>query len=306
MMLLWGCDRPSETDSKILMDTLVEIKTSVRNEAAVKKAFEEMERIDNKFSAYKEGSEVFKINSSKKTRIGVDDETRDLIRFALDISSASEGAFDITVFPLIKLWDIKKLKRVPSNKKINLALCNTGYQKISLSNGTLRRQSSAVQIDLGGFVKGYAVDKAVETLKKHGVKSALVNAGGDIRVFGDKYWKIGIQHPRKNDKLLGILTLKNKSIVTSGDYERFFIKDNKRFCHIINPKTGYPSDQLISVTVISDECVLADALATAVFVLGPERGLEFIKKQRNTWCIIVDNKGEIFVTGDLKKERFNY
>ncbi len=293
------------SDSKIIMDTIVEIKTHARHGSAVKKAFDEMERIDKKFSAHKEGSEVFRINSSKSEEIKVDGETRDLILFSIGISSISEGVFDLTIFPLVKLWDIKEQNKIPTNDEIKYKLRNTGYRKISLADGTLLKDS-CVRIDLGGFAKGYAVDKAVETLKKNGVKTGIVNAGGDIRAFGNKYWKIGIQHPRKKDGLLGILTLKNKSIVTSGDYERFFIKNGKRYHHIINPKTGYPADELMSVSVISDSCMLADALATAVFVLGTKHGLKLIENQKNAECIVVDNGGKIFTSKGLKNKNLRF
>jgi len=158
-------------------------------------------------------------------------------------------------------------------------------------------------IDLGGIAKGYAVDRASEILSNLGYKNHIVNAGGDLRVKGlkkNQRWTIGIQHPRATEKMTATISISDSSIATSGDYEKFFIHQGRRYHHILNPKTGYPEDGCQSVSVLSKETITADGIATAVFVMGPEKGFEFCKKWKTFECLIVDREGKPMMTHRLK------
>lgn len=309
LLLCGSCASQRETttsNSKILMDTLVEIKILDKNTAAIEAAFRELERIDKKFNVYNKNSEVHFINSSKSKKIPISDEMKNLLNFSIYISSITDGAFDVTIFPLVRLWNVKESEKPPSDAEIQRLISQIGYKRIALKNSSLIKERADIMLDFGGVAKGYAVEKAVKVLKEHGVKSGLINAGGDIKLFGDKSWNIGIAHPRKPNRLLGILKLKDVAIVTSGDYERYFIKDNKRYHHIMNPKTGRPAEGIMSVTVIAPDCILADALSTAIFVMGVERGLKLVELLQDVRCIIVDSNGKIFVSNGLKREKFRF
>jgi thiamine biosynthesis lipoprotein len=158
-------------------------------------------------------------------------------------------------------------------------------------------------IDLGAIAKGYAVDRAFELLQSLGYKNVLVNAGGDLRVGGLKnkqLWSIGIQHPRESKNFLARISVSDMAVATSGDYERFFIYEGKRYHHIFNPQNGFPTDDCQSVTVLCKEGMMADALATAVFVLGPEKGYTLCQKLEGVDCLIVDKEGKIIFSPGLK------
>lgn len=190
----------------------------------------------------------------------------------------SKGAFDITVGKISNRCNFAK-NLYPNQTELKKLLPYVNYRKIRVSNDSLYKESREIEIDLGGIAKGYIIDKAVELLREKGINQGFINAGGDMFLLGknkgDK-WRIGIQHPRDKGEIFASIALKNKAVVTSGDYERFFIKDNVRYHHIINPKTGMPANELISVTIIANQTWLADALSTAIFVMGVEKGLNIV------------------------------
>jgi len=289
--------------TKLLMGTTVEIKVLSANETqaekAIEAAFTEISHVDNIASIFKNESEVSRLN---RQGFSSDPELFEIIDRALYVSKLTGGAFDITVIPLIKLWAIKTDKpRVPAEEEINRTLKMIGYQRIKLDYKIKKVYLNKVEVDLGGIAKGFAVDKAIMVLKRYGVQKGLVNAGGDIRFIGDKTWSIGLAHPRLKDKLVKEIKLKNKAIVTSGDYERYFIQRDKRYHHIINPATGYPATECASVTIISDDAATADALATGVFVLGPRKGLALIERLKDTEGIIIDTQGNIYTSAGIQK-----
>ena len=169
------------------------------------------------------------------------------------------------------------------------------YRSIILDkkDQTVKFKRKGMAINLGGVAKGYALDRAIKVLKERKVKEALINAGGDIKIMGKRDWKIGLQHPRKEDEVLAVIKLKDQAIATSGDYQRYFIKKGKRYHHIINPETGYPANKCMSVTIIGPNAIQTDILATGVFILGPEKGMELIEILENVEGIIVDVQGKI-------------
>ena len=271
-------------DSKVLMGTTVRIQIPVSADqeeavarAAIDKALKEVARIEGVFSVYKDDSDVSRINRSKPVEaIPISDEVFGLIEKSIDCSKKTNGAFDITVKPLVDLWRAAGAKkRLPSDGEIAAALKKVGSQYILLdkAKGTITFQKEGMALDFGGIAKGYATDRAVAVLKECGVKNALVSSGGDMYCLGMKttkeMWKVGIQHPRDARKVFAALRLKDKAIDTSGDYEKYFILHGKRYSHIIDPRTGYPiGDNVVSATVVADDAASADMFATALCVLG--------------------------------------
>ncbi len=284
-------------ESRILMDTFAEIKcVSTRGEdEAIDSAFKEMERIERVFSKFKEDSEVSKINNiAGRQIVKVENEVFKLIEDSIRYSEMSDGSFDITIAPLMEVWGfVKKEARLPKDSELKEVLPLVNYKNIQLDreNKSIGFRQSAVKIDLGGIAKGYAVDRAKEVLKQNGINSALINLGGNIYAFGNPpgrdFWRIGIQHPKERDRIFLTLKLKDKGVSTSGNYERFFELNGKRYCHIINPKTGMPVEWVLSVTVIADTAEEADALSTAIFVMGWEKGFEMIDRLKGISAMVI-------------------
>ncbi|MDH4025627.1 MAG: FAD:protein FMN transferase, partial [Desulfuromonadales bacterium] len=271
--------------SRIMMGTVVEImaagQSSKTLEAAVEAAFAEMERLDKLLSRYNTDSEVSRLSQST-TGGEVSLSTVEVLTLGLEISSKSGGAFDMTLGKLKTLWAFdKESPTLPNAAELSAALSGIGPKALSLEGQQLRKASPQLQLDLGGIAKGYAVDRAIAILKQHGVANAAVNAGGDMYLLGQRHeraWRIGIQHPREEKGVLETVQISNRAVVTSGDYERFFEQDGVRYHHIFNPQTGMPARDCQSVTIVTDSVALGDALATAVFVLGPKAGLTLLEQ----------------------------
>lgn len=267
--------------TEMIMGTLVEITVIPGNEKAIREAFEALKKVDALMSTYKEDSEISILNREGKAQVS--EETLEVIEDAIKFSNSTDGAFDITCRPLINLWKkAKKEEKVPTEEEIEEAISLVGYQRIILEGNQIRLEKKGMQIDLGGIAKGYAVDKAIEALKKNGIKRALVNAGGDLYALGTdpqgEKWQIGVQDPREEDKIIDIIKVKDRAVATSGDYRRYFTLEGKRFSHIVNPKTGLTvQDVPMSVTIIGPDATTTDALSTGVFVLGPEEGMKLIE-----------------------------
>lgn len=319
ILCIAGCERRFK-ETKFLMSTIVEI-TAVGSEQncqqAMEQAFEEIERIDRLMNVYNADSEISRINNSAgKSSVQVSSDTLEVINQSLRISSLTGGAFDITILPLMELWEFGEkmeendLKRVPSDNEIQEKLKLVDYRKVAIdaAHSAVMLSSPGRRLDVGGIAKGYAVDKVVQTLKTAGIRSALVNAGGDIYAMGsppDKdSWKVGIQHPRRRAELLGTLELKDKAVATSGDYENFFEVNGKRYCHIMNPRTGRPVEGIMSVTIVAETTTEADALATSVFPLGADDGMKLIEKMDGVDGIIITGNNEsdmkILISSGLK------
>jgi len=305
-LFLTGCSKPLLfKETRVLMDTFAEItcisSDKKRAKKAMEDAFKEMKRIEILFNRYDEESELSRINRlAGQKEVIIDPEVFGLIKRSLSYSELSKGSFDITVAPVIDIWiDGRRNSSVPDIEVINSALEHVGYQNIVLDkdNLSIRFLDKDTKIDLGGIAKGYAVDRAKGVLSSHGIEDALIDIGGNIFAMGrplDKEtWQIGIRHPRSKKDIIHTLKLNNRAISTSGDYERFFVLDGKRFSHIVDPHNGMPAEGIMSVTVVSDSAEASDALSTAVFVMGPEQGLEFIKSFKDIEVFIFDNEGEL-------------
>lgn len=275
-------------DNRILMGTFWEVISPAKEASAI--VFAEVTRLEQLLSKYNQTSEISVLNRTGKLKVSPD--AFYIIKKSKEFYQLTDGAFDITVAPLVELWGFSTQEtKVPNDEKIKSTLKVVGMDKIILheNNFVVEFKLAEMKIDLGGIAKGFALDCAIKKLKENNINSCLIAAGGQVYALGNKFakpWKIAIKDPRKPD-VLRTLELKNQSASTSGDYEQFFLKDGKRYCHIINPKTGYPADAgITSVTVIADQGLTADALSTAIFVLGKTKGEELLKKISGTKAII--------------------
>jgi len=311
-----GDEKYEETQLK--MDTVMTIKAyGPGAEGAIKDAFKRIDDIEKLMSLQISTSDVNKINDAAgKDYVSVDTDVFNIIKKSIEYSKLSDGAFDITVGPLTKLWGIgTKDARIPSQKEIDEKLTLVGYDKISINetNNNVKLGKEGMIIDLGGIAKGYATDEVVDILKKQGIKKAIVNLGGsNVYVIGtkdnDTLWSIGLQHPRKEQGagFLGVVKVSDKAISTSGDYERYFIKDGKRYYHILDPLTGYPAessiiaDAIILDSSIKDSSMDSDALSTAVLVLGPEKGMKLIENIPGAECILATSDKKLLVSRGAK------
>ncbi|NIS62526.1 MAG: FAD:protein FMN transferase [Proteobacteria bacterium] len=293
------------------MGTLVEITVIGRDmdraEAAIRDAFDEMQRIEELMSRRIPGSDVSRINEWAGIKaVPVSPEVLRVIWRAGEISRASEGYFDITIAAVLDLWGFEDNgNRLPAKRELDKALDAVGYQAIHMDEraSTVHIKQKGMRIDLGGIAKGYAVDRAIYVLKSRGYRNMIVNAGGDIRVSGRKThgpWVIGIQDPRDRSQILATINAEDISVATSGDYERYFVREGKRYHHLLNPFTGFPARECRSVTILTVDALSADGLATAVFVLGPRKGLHLIEAMEGVEGLIVSSEGEIIQSEGLK------
>lgn len=288
-----GCrNNPLYKDSEVIMGTFVEVISPDRRAAGI--VFDQIKRIDALMSKYKENSQISQLNRTGRMALGPD--TFYVLKKAKEFWVLSNGAFDITVGPLMDLWGFTEKKyHVPAAGQINKTLRLVGTDKIVFDkiNNVVKFKFPGMKIDLGGIAKGYAVDSAVGKLKQKGIKSCLINAGGQIYCLGDKFgepWSVAVRNPRKPG-FIDYLKLKDQSVATSGDYEQYFKDKEKRYSHILDPKTGYPAESgVLSVTVIALDGLTADALSTAIFVLGKKNGLELAKHFPGVRVEVVEEK----------------
>ncbi|MBW1975031.1 MAG: FAD:protein FMN transferase [Deltaproteobacteria bacterium] len=270
---------------ELLMDTVVSIQVVHSNpkEASrvLDKAFAFMKKLSNKMNSHNRNSEIAHLNArGYPGPFHVSDELFQVIEESVEVSRITGGAFDITVGPLLELWPIyrKNNFKVPDQEQLMKALKLVGWQYLKLDPAarTVRFQKKGMKIDLGGIAKGFIVDRTIEFLKKMGIRGALINAGGDIYAMGKTPsgdpWKIGVRHPRDPDRLIAVLGISDGSVVTSGDYERYITKNGVKYTHVVDPRTGFTVQKTASVTIIGNTTAFADALATAMMVLGPDDG----------------------------------
>ena len=304
--------------SNIVMDTAVTLNAYGENsQKAVEESFKRLDEINDMASANINTSDVFKINdASGKSYVKVQPEIFKMIKTSIEYSKISNGAFDITLGPIINLWGIgTDNERLPSDEEIKGKLPLVGYDKISVNenDSSVMLQKEGMAIDLGGVAKGFAIDEVSKIYKKYNIENGLINLGtSSIYAVGKnkekKDWAVGIKHPRNEDpnEYLGIIKLSNESLSTSGDYERCFIKDNKRYHHIIDPKTGYPVDNgVMSDTIVidgdlEDNGMLADILTTAVFTLGADKGIKLINSLDKVSCEITTSDYKVYTSDGFK------
>ena len=287
--------------TEFALNTVIKISAYGKDAGiAVDKALKEVHRIDALMSAHKASSEVYMLNGSNG--MTVSKEVFDIIKTAKDIWQKTDGAFDITLKPLSDMWNIKaENPKVPDNAEIENALLKTGFQYVDLNeeNFLVSFKKEGMQIDLGGIAKGYAADRAAVILKENGIENALIDLGGNVYAIGKnrnkKHWKIGLQTPwETRGEYFEVVEAKDTAVVTSGAYERYFENEGKIYHHILNPKTGYPAkSEFQSVTVIHKNSALADALSTAIFVLGEKGALKAKAEFKDIKIIVVTKDLEV-------------
>jgi thiamine biosynthesis lipoprotein len=296
-----------------LLGTIVEVKIYEQvDEKVFDEVFNILNDIENKMSINIETSEVSKINKNAGVNsVKVSEETFHVIDKGKYYSAISDGFFDISIGPVVKLWGIgTENPQIPSNEQLKDSLGKVDYRNIELdsSNHSVKLTKKGMIVDLGGIAKGYAADRIAEYLRSNNIDSAIINLGGNVYALGAKPnsspWKIGIQDPVKpRGTYLGILEVKSKSVVSSGVYERYFEHNGKRYHHILNPFTGYPvENSLMSITIVSDKSIDGDGLSTAVFSLGLKKGFELIDSLKGIEAIFIDKNKKVYITRGLKNK----
>jgi thiamine biosynthesis lipoprotein len=292
------------------MGTLVEITAVAPNEtlaqAALTAGFQEIRRIETLISTWIETSDLARVNrAAGREPVGVSDETFYLLAKALEVAEYTEGGFNIAIGPAVRLWNIPEAPRIPSGMELEIAAQYVDYRRIHLdaSSRSVFLERPGMRIDVGGIGKGFAAEKAAAVMREVGASGGLVAVAGDFRVFGKRAdgtaWPVGIQHPRRDGNVLAVLDSTDEAISTSGDYERFFIKDGVRYHHILDPRTLQPARLCQSVTIVAPDATAADALATGVFVMGPVQGLALVERL-GFGAVIVDAQGGISISSTLR------
>ena len=301
-LLMCGCSQNNMkeyTKNIFAMDTVMDLKIYSENDEALSEAKAEIQRIDALFDRGNENSDIYRINKNKSADVSA--ETAEVIRAALSISERTDGAFDITVAPVMDLWGFYGNEfNVPSDSELQSALEDVGYEKIQL-DGTNISIPENTSIDLGGIGKGYTSDRIADLLKNRGVKSAIISLGGNVHAIGKRNdgseWTVGITDPHNKSQLIGKLKISDKAVITSGAYQRYFEQEGITYHHIIDPTTGKSADSgLASVTVITDSGMTADGLSTALFVMGLDKAIELWRSSSDFDAVFVDDGGMIYVT----------
>ncbi|KEI05452.1 FAD:protein FMN transferase [Clostridium botulinum] len=315
VLSLGGCGKKEVkqyTKTFIALGTAINFNIFSHNEKEAQLALEEgvkkVKEIENKMSVNIKQSEISTLNTNGQSKVS--DETFYVIKNGLKYSKIAKGKFDITVEPLVRIWGIgTDHARIPNNNEISNAKKLINYNNVSLDEKnnkvTLGRSQ---QMDLGAIAKGYAADEAKKVFLKHNIKSGTINLGGNVMTIGNKVdgseWKIGMQNPfGTRDDCMGIVYGKKLSVVTSGNYERYFEKDGVRYHHILDIDTGYPSkSEVISATIISENGIDGDALSTTVYILGVEKGLELIEELKGIDAILITKDRKVYVTKNIKNK----
>jgi thiamine biosynthesis lipoprotein len=291
--------------TRIFVELWAEDKDKQRGEQAIDAVMDEMRHIDETMSVYKPTSEVSKVNALAATQpVKISPELFKLLTTALEYSRITEGAFDITYASVGYMYDFRERKR-PTEQQIQSALPAVNYQHVLLdaATSTVRFSQPGVRIDLGGIAKGYSVDCGIEILRERGFTHALVNAGGDSRVLGDRFgkpWIIGIRHPDHPDQVITRVPLTDSAFSTSGDYERYFDEDGVRYHHIIDPHTGHSASKVRSATIIAPTATRTDGLSKTAFVLGPDEAMKIYNRLDDVDAILVTPDGRILYSKGLE------
>lgn len=287
------------------MDTIMNISAYGSNsKEAVRAAQDEINRLDALFSVQNKNSDIYILNGEKS--LDASDDTLSIINRSLEINSLTDGAFDITTQPLSALWGFYSglENRVPSQNEIDDVLNAVGSQHIIVNGGNVSLDSKS-SIDLGGIAKGYASQRAAHILEERGITSALISLGGNVRAIGKKpdgsLWNVAVTDPDDINSAVGTLSVCDKAVITSGDYQRYFVENGKKYHHIIDASTGFPVDSgLRSVTVVSEDDCLADAMSTALFVMGLDKGTEFCRNNSDLLgAVFIAGNGKVYITQNL-------
>ena len=293
------------------LGTIIQLKVSGKNaEKAIEESVARLNEIDDKMSAFKNYSDISNINNNSGEDFqAVSEETFSLLKTSVKYSELTEGAFDPTIRPLVNLWGIgTDFENVPSQEGINKKVSLVNYKNIIFNkdNNSVKLLYKNQSVDLGGIAKGYATDVVKDILIRNKIKSGIIDLGGNIYVLGKKIdgtpWLVGIQDPfTPRGNFIGVLNASNKSVVTSGYYEKYFIKDGKKYHHIIDPLTGYPSESnIISATIISDKSIDGDGLSTGVYIMGQDKATKLIESIPGVDAIFITDEKKVYATSGIK------
>lgn len=321
VLMLSGCQKsaPAPTGKPIsktnfLLGTVVDISIyDKQDESIIDKAFDRIAEIEREMTINNaETSEIMALNAaSGKNEVKLTPDTFSVVEKGKYYSELSKGKFDITIGPIVKLWNIgTEYAAVPEKGELSEAVKLVDYKKLILNkeNLTAKLEEAGMKVDLGAIAKGYSADEVARILKENGVEHAIINLGGNVLAIGGNPngnpWRIGIQDPfNPRGEFLGVVPIKDKTVVTSGVYERYFEENGKRYHHILDPATGYPTDNnLYSVSIITDKSIDGDGLSTTTLLLGLEDGMKLIESLDNVEAIFITNDKKVYVTSGLKKD----
>lgn len=301
----------SKTKTSYKMGTVVKIKVySSQADSVIGAAFGLLDKLEQELSSHIEDSEINNINArAGEKAVKVSDDTYQVISKALEYAKLSRGRFDPTIGPLVQLWGIgTENQKVPSDDLLKEKEKLVNYKQVRLypEEKKIKLLKEGMKLDVGGIAKGYAADQVIELFKERKVKRAFISLGGNVSVLGTKAdgspWKVGIQDPKASrGKVMATIEVKNKTVVTSGNYERYFMKNGVRYHHILNPNTGRPAKNgIISATIVADNSFDADALSTVVYIMGVDQGLKLINELSNVQALVVTENNNIYFSKGLK------
>lgn len=314
LLIITTACAPKNTEPQIVekddfvLGTLGKIRVYATSEKkgneAINKAYKRIAEIENTMSTSIEGSDINKVNQNAgKAAVEVKEETISVIKKAIEYKSLTNDVFNIGIGRLIELWGIgKDWQKVPTSAEIKDAQEHIDITQVEINGNKVMIKDPAMLIDLGGIAKGYAVDEAARVLRANGVTSGFVNMGGDVYAIGSKPdgtpWNVGIQNPEIGaGGIIAKIGLMDESIVTSGDYERYFVENGEHYHHIIDPKTGAPTrNELVSVTILSKNAIDGDVLSTAIFVMGLEEGLSFVEGLDDIEAVLITKDKKMYAT----------
>jgi len=315
----------ADSGHRLIMSTFARVVAIAEDtqtaEKSITSAFEQLQAVDELMSDYKEDSQISKVNRDAfKNPVAVSKSTFEVLQKSLEFSKLTDGAFDITVGPLVDLWRAAAdANSMPSTEQLAEVRGRVGYEKIILDadNLSVRFAVDGMRLDPGGIAKGYAIDKAIEAMRKTGASGGMVDVGGDIRCFGPppagkEKWVIGLQDPAgaiegvRPARYPVVLKFNDAAVATSGGYRRFVLIEGKKYSHIINKQTGLSSDKLSSVTIIAETAIEADALATAVSVMGREKGMALIEKTPNVEAVLISAGPEFELSKSSGADEYTY
>ena len=319
-MFLISCSRKIEKieESKFLFGTYIKIIVYSNNKEkaiqSIEKAFNEIQRIDEKYNSKSEGSLIYNLNNSDNKTVKLDEEGIKIFEGVKKAYELSEHKYDITIAPLLELWgftdetiELSDLK-LPTKEEIDFTKTFVDFDKVKISNdGTLTIESPVKEIDTGSFLKGYAISKAREILKDDGIKSAFITSISSIEVIGtkpeNKLWKIGLQNPENPSEMIGIVSLKDRAMGVSGDYQTYVEIDGKMYHHILDKDTGYPVEDKKMVVVLCDNAFDADLLSTTFFLMPIDKVISYVDSRKDLDVLIVDKDMNIVASKNFKYKK---
>ena len=305
-VILSGCRNQTPTEKFsaqiFAMDTVMDLMIYSEDDRALQEGAELVQKLEKAFSATDDSSEIYALNHTGSCELST--YTAELFGRGLEVCRLTEGALDLSVYPIVRAWGFTEdAYRIPSDQVLQELLTHVDYRKIHL-DGDEVSIPEGMEVDLGSIAKGYTGDQLVKLFKSHGIASALLNLGGNVQALGAKpdgtNWKVGIQNPL-GEGYLGVLSIQDQAVITSGGYERFFEgSDGQIYWHIMDPKTGYPAKNgVISATAIGKEGTYCDALSTSLFIMGLEKAQDFWREQGDFQMILVTDQNEVWITPGL-------